>query len=190
MVTESSRTAPPAATAQPAADAVWIEVGRIGRPHGVQGAVHLQLFHPNSELWLEPPQLRAHLPGKPAFFLTIEDLRPTGRDLIARFVGVGDRAGAVALTHVTVSVDQRVLPATGEDEIYLHELVGAKVFSSEDQSHIGVITSILQTNVDILVIALHGGGEALVPVNAEAIVSLGREPGKVVIANIDDWKST
>ncbi len=46
-----------------------------------------------------------------------------------------------------------------------------------------------QTPADVLEIKLLSGGQALIPVDADAVLELGREPGVLVVEHIGDWRS-
>jgi 16S rRNA processing protein RimM len=168
----------------------WIDIGRIGRPHGLRGQVHLQLFNPDTDMLERVPILRAHVAGRPAFGLKLESLRPIHEGFIATFQGVTDREGAAKLTHAVISVDEKALPEPEEGEFYLHQVIGAIVYEAATGERVGVVSGLMETHTDLLAIKLDAGGEALVPIEADAIESMGREPGKIVIRDVDDWRSS
>lgn len=170
-------------------EATWIDVGRVGRPHGIVGHVRIQLFNPDTDLFPRVRLLRAWQPGRPAQALELLELRPVPGAFLAHFEGVDDREAAARLTHAVLSVDARELPVPGEAEFYLHEALGAEVFEAETGERMGVVTNLIATNTDLLEITLDAGGKALIPVGAEALESLGREKGRVVVRHLEDWKS-
>lgn len=168
----------------------WLEVARLGRPHGVKGEVRVQLYHPDSPLWdVDDLQLRAHVAGRPDRLVTMIDLRPGTGCMIIEFAEVQSRDAAAALTNATLLVSEAQLPPADDDEIYVHELLGADVMEAETGEVVGRVLRLVETHVDLLQIELLAGGEALIPLDAEAIESLGREKGKVVIRHVLDWKS-
>jgi 16S rRNA processing protein RimM len=59
--------------------------------------------------------------------LLLASVRPSGRGVIVRFEGVGNRDDAVALRGATVVVERADLPALAEGEYYLVDLVGLEV---------------------------------------------------------------
>ena len=167
----------------------WIDIGRIGRPHGTKGQVRVQLFNPDTELLQRVAVIRAHVAGRPAFALVLEAMRPVHDAVIATFKGVADREGASKLTHAVLSVDERELPEPAEDEFYLHQVIGAIVYEAETGERVGQVIGLMETHTDLLAIKLDAGGEAMVPVQSDAIESMGRERGKIVIRHIEDWRS-
>ncbi|MDE2200057.1 MAG: 16S rRNA processing protein RimM [Rhodospirillales bacterium] len=108
-----------------------IEMGVIGRPHGVRGLVHLHSYAADP----------AALPGYGPF--ETED----GRRFTLRWVRTGvaeltelvdgdrhvvaDRNAAERLVNVRLLVDRARLPAAGAEEFYLADLVGLAAFAPD-----------------------------------------------------------
>ena len=169
-------------------DAIWIEVGKIGRPHGLKGEVRLQVYNPDSDVWRVGQQLRAWLPGKPAVLVEIASYRDILPMPLATLVGISDRDVAAKLTHAVLAVNQDELPDTDEDEFYLHELIGAQVLDHATRKPVGVVRGLLETPSDVLEISLNSGASAMIPVHADAITEIGRQKGVLVVRDIADWQ--
>jgi 16S rRNA processing protein RimM len=167
----------------------WVEVARLGRPHGVLGELRAQLYNPDSPLWQKGLVLRVHAPGRPDALLTMIDLRPGTGCLLMEFKEIRDRNGAAMWTNAVLLVSEAQLPAAGDDEVYLHELIGADVIEAETGEVAGKVERLIETNVDLLQIRWLDGSEALIPVEADSIESLGREKGRIVVRHLLDWKS-
>jgi 16S rRNA processing protein RimM len=165
----------------------WIALGKIGRPHGVRGELRLQVYNTASQMWKPGLQLRLWKAGSPAQLSKIAAVRPAHDYWILRLPGVDDRDQAQALTGCEVEVDANALPPTPEDEFYLHELLGAAVIEAETGAEMGKVTGFVETAQTLLQIKLHGGGEAMIPVDAPAIEELGRVRGRVVVRHLEDW---
>lgn len=171
-------------------DAQWLDIGKIGRPHGVRGALHVQPYHPQSELWQAGGWLRAHKPGAPARMVQIGEARPVQGGLVIAFAGVGDREAATLLTHAILQTDARDLPPADDDEVYLHELAGAEVIDADSGACVGTVAGFVETAQVLLQIRLADGKEALVPINCDAVVELGRQKGRVVVRDVRDWQTS
>jgi len=148
-----------------------LEVGRIGRPHGLHGEMAVTFVSDRVER--TTPGAVLFVPGTDGAeqTLVIETARPhQGRWLLC-FAGVDDRTAAEALRGAILSADE--LPSTGGDELWVHQLVGAKVQDMAG-NEIGAVVAV-QANPahDLLVL---DGGE-LVPVSF--VVEHG--PGRVVV---------
>lgn len=105
-----------------------LEVGRVGRAHGVRGAVHVTLGTDR----VERVERGARLFDGTAW-LTVESSRPvpghSGRfdTWIVQFDGVGDRNAAEALTGRTLSAE----PIDVDDALWVHELIGSRVVDAD-----------------------------------------------------------
>ena len=167
----------------------WIEVARAGRPHGIRGQLRLQVHNPASPLWQPGLLLRAWQPGRPAQALVLESARPAHDAWIAQFAGIADRDAAAALTHAVLQLPASLLPPPDDDEVYLHELVGADVIEASNGEVVGRVQGFVETAQTLMEVRLLQGGTALVPLQADAVESLGRERGKVVVRHLEDWVS-
>ena len=124
-----NRLKPRDVPAQSAAD--WVELGEIGRPHGVRGELLVQSY-------TEPPLALASYAiwqlGRDR-----EHLRPfrhqgarlQGRALRVRLIGLMDRDQAAQLTGCRIFVARGELPAAPEGEYYWAELIGHAVRNLE-----------------------------------------------------------
>lgn len=168
----------------------WVEIARVGRPQGVRGEVNVQLYNPDSEIWAPGLVVRAWQPGRPARSLRILTMRPARDEFVVQFEGLASREDAAALTHALLQIDPAALPPVEEDEVYLHELLGATVIEAETGEAMGTVTAFIETSDLLLDIRLTAGGTALLPVSSDSIEALGREKGKIVVRHLEDWRST
>lgn len=101
------------------AAAARLEVGRIGRAHGLRGEVSVSLGSERTER-LEPGAVL--YAGERV--LVVVSSRPHQHRWLVCFEGVEDRTAAEALLGLVLSAD--ALPG-GSDELWVHELVGCTV---------------------------------------------------------------
>jgi 16S rRNA processing protein RimM len=107
------------------ADPELLEVGRIGRAHGVKGAVYVTLSTGRTER-VEP--------GSRLFdgqrWLVVESARPQpgSKGWLVAFEGVGDRNAAEKLTGRTLSAEPI---EDDDDELWVHDLIGSRVVDAE-----------------------------------------------------------
>ncbi len=59
--------------------------------------------------------------------LEIESVQSAGKQLIVKFAGVDTRTAAEAVPGARIAVERSLLPALGEGEYYLVDLIGAHV---------------------------------------------------------------
>jgi 16S rRNA processing protein RimM len=129
-----------------------LEIGRLGRPHGLRGEVMVTLTTNRTErvavgtLWWVANRE-----------VTVEAARPhQGRHLV-RLSGVDDRDAAAALTGARVYA--LALDDAEDDEVWVHQVIGASVTDRAGREHGRVVAVEANPAHDLLV--LENGG--LVP---------------------------
>jgi 16S rRNA processing protein RimM len=104
-----------------------LELGRITRPHGVQGELKLKLhFEEGASLVQTSHLVLTTTTGETAEY-ALEKVRRSGKLVIVCLEGVSSRDAAEALRGATVSVDRARLQPLADDEYYLADLVGCRV---------------------------------------------------------------
>jgi 16S rRNA processing protein RimM len=144
---------------------VLLEVGRVGKAHGLRGEVHVVAVTNVAERFTPGSQL---LVGERS--LVIRSSRPAGSGFVVSFDGVDDRNAAEALRGA--SVRAAALDAA-DDELFAHDLIGAEV---RDRAgvRIGSVESV-QANPAHDLLVLEGG--TLIP----AVFVVERLPGVVIV---------
>lgn len=101
-------------------DDARLEVGRVGRAHGLRGEVTVTpvtnveaRFQPGATLWID---------GQPR---VVASSRPNQHRYVIRFEGVDDRNAAELLRNKVVEAEP--LPDAPEGELWVHELIGSEV---------------------------------------------------------------
>jgi 16S rRNA processing protein RimM len=145
--------------------AARLEVGRVGRAHGLKGDVTVTLTSDRRER-LDPGSV---LFGDDRELVVASARQHSGR-WVVRFEGVDDRNGAEALRNVVLTAD--ALDAS-EGELWVHELVGARVRDAAG-TDLGVVVAVeanpasdlLVLEGDVLIpmtfVVEHGGGTVTV----------------------------
>jgi 16S rRNA processing protein RimM len=145
-----------------------LEVGRIGKAHGLAGEVRVDLWTEDSRL--DPGSVLSSDRGP----LTVVSSRPhQGRHLV-HFQGVDDREGAEALRGVIL----RARPIERPGTLWVHELVGAKVVSTDGRA-LGMVAAVEANPASDLLVLADGG---LIPLRF--VVSHRR--GVEVVVDIPD----
>jgi 16S rRNA processing protein RimM len=146
--------------------AVRLEVGRIGRAHGLHGEVTVvpitnraERFTPGATLYVDD---RAYV---------IASARPHQQRWLVRFDGVDDRNAAEALRGRLLTGDD--LGDAPEGELWVHEMIGAEV-RDRAGTRLGTVASV-EANPAHDLLVLDGG--ALVPV----VFVVAREAGVLVV---------
>jgi 16S rRNA processing protein RimM len=141
-----------------------IEVGTLGRPHGVHGEMSL---HHCSLTPLELHELKTFtfrgVDGK-SRTLTLATARPANDKIIVRFAGIGDRDAAATLTRGRVMVERERLPDPGENVAYTFQLIGLDVVTDEGRT-VGQVAEVWPTPANTVLVVRGGAtaGEVLIP---------------------------
>ena len=146
--------------------AAGLELGSIGRPHGVHGEVTVMLR-------TDRPERTA--PGAVLYAddreLVVESARPHQGRWLIRFEGVADRDAAEELRGATLTGEP--LDDPGEGKVWVHELVGTEARDVHGNV-LGQVTAV-EVNPAHDLLVLDGG--TLVPI----VFVVDQQPGIVVV---------
>jgi 16S rRNA processing protein RimM len=161
----------------------WIELGRIRRPFGVKGWLHVESFTDPLEALLDYRKWTLRAAGGARATHVVAEGRAHGRELVVRLDGIEDRQAAQALVGAVIEVERSELPPTRPREYYRADLVGLAVSNRE-----GVDLGVLEHFVDgahgaTMVIRHATTGEHWVPATPEHLWKVDLAAGRIVV----DW---
>jgi 16S rRNA processing protein RimM len=115
-----------------------LEVGKVGKPHGLGGEVAVDLVTNRTERLDVGSTLVARSPGADhSITLVVVASKPhLGRYLVV-FSGVSDRTGAEAIRNAILYAE----PDDSGDDLFVHELIGAVVVDITGVNR-GAVTSV------------------------------------------------
>jgi 16S rRNA processing protein RimM len=158
-----------------------IPVGKIGRTHGLRGAVKI---FPYGET------LGELQPGGKLYLYAASDLRPSeltlvhsrsqGKFHVVQFAELQDVDAAQGLVEQEVFLPEECLPAPSEGEYYYYQLIGLSVETTGGRQ-IGILRRIIETGSNDVYVVDHLGRETLVPAIAEVILEVDLQEGRMVI---------
>jgi 16S rRNA processing protein RimM len=157
-----------------------VVVGRVTRPHGVQGEVAVLVlsevpgrFADGAAVWLEGGRV-----------LTVRSSRPHKGRLLVRFEEVPDRAAADELRGALLVVPVSMSPPLPEGSWWDHELIGCAVGTDAGRA-LGEITEVIHTPAnDVWVTVDAAGAETLVPVLRDVLVSVDVQGRTIVVRDV------
>ena len=162
---------------------VFILIGKIRRPHGVDGEMMIDpysesvdRFKPGSEVLIGED----HQP------LVIRTRRAMDRAMLITFKDVTDPDQAGLFRNKFIYILKDNLPALPDGEYYHFDLVGLNVFDTADQL-LGVLTEVLETGAnDVYVVKSEKGEEILLPAIESVIISVNLKEARMVV-NPPEW---
>ena len=155
-------------------DTAWVIVGRIRKAHGIRGELVVELITDAPDAVFAPGRRVSPgdatgelLPDLPP--LEVHAARPFKDGLLVMFDGIGDRNEAERWRdrHLLVRADE--LEPPGDDEVYIHDLLGLRVELATGEA-VGTVIDVYDLPQG-LVLEIERGprGNVLVPFN-EAMV--------------------
>lgn len=160
-------------------------VGRVRRAHGIRGELVVQLLTdapdaifapgarvfagtPSGELGTNPPQLH------------VEGVRPFNDGLLVTFEEIADRTAADLWRDRYLLVPADELEPPGEDEVWLHELVGLEV-QRTDGTVIGKVIAFYELAHGLLLEIQRATDTVLLPYRDEFVVAVEVGEGRLVV---------
>jgi 16S rRNA processing protein RimM len=160
-------------------DARILEIGRIGRAHGLRGEVAVTFFSDRPERVAPGSAFSARADDGDARELVIAASRRHQQRWLLHFEGVDDRDAAATLTGLKLYAPE--LP--GHDhELWVHEVVGAAVVDSHGHA-LGTVAAV-EANPAHDLLVLDGG--ALVPVTFVVEHGDDEQGGRRVVVDVPD----
>ncbi len=161
-------------------------VGRIGKTHGVRGDVKVTPETDDPERFSE---LETVFVGPQARSFAVETVRyqhsKRGTTVLLKLAGVDTPEAAAALKGLDVYAQPEDLPPLAEDEFFLHDLVGARVVTT-DGADIGTVADVLDLPAQpVCVVRRPGRPDALIPIVPAFIAELNIPDGVLIITPIE-----
>jgi 16S rRNA processing protein RimM len=157
-----------------------VAVGRIGKPHGVRGAVFVQPWTDSpDERFAVGRRVRTEPPERGP--LVVRDSRNHSGRLVVEFEGVEDRNGAEALRDIVLVVSTAERPPIDDpDEFYDTDLVGLTALDPAG-GRLGVVADVLHSAGGSVLALDQGGREFLVPFRKELVPVVDLAAGTLVV---------
>ncbi len=158
-----------------------LQVGRIGRAHGIRGEVTVTpLTDDPASRFAVGVQLQTDSATRPV--LTVSGARQSGPVQVVGFEGIVDRNTAELLRGIGLFVDAGSLPAPDdEDEFYDHQLVGLAVHHRNGELLGAVVDVMHPPAAPVLVVTRPDGSEELVPFVRAIVPEVDVAGGRVVV---------
>jgi 16S rRNA processing protein RimM len=142
----------------------FIEAGRVGRPHGLDGSFHVKradarLLAAAEELWVNGRRAR------------VERRAGTPERPILRLAGHSGREAAEALRGAALGIPADRAPALEPGEYWAHQLAGCSVWDGDRR--VGKVRRMVALpSCEALEVERPDGGELLVPMVGDAVRSV------------------
>lgn len=161
-----------------------LRVGRLTKPHGLKGAIKLELFTDNPELRFRPGAIfSVQVPEDSPWYgktITIRELKWFNSQPVGFFDEVTDRTAAESIVRAILWIDQVEAEAYPEpDAWYGHQLAGLDV--RRDGVVIGTIREVQHLPAQDLLLVKTSKDEVLVPFVSAIVPEVNVEGGYIVV---------
>ena len=156
-------------------------VARIGRPHGVQGEVTIEVRTDSPEKRFEVGSILFSENNQSQKF-TFASARNHNGTLLLKFEEISDRNKAEQLKNTILSAEVDVEKESSEDEFHLQKILGTQVYSTSGELIGRVIDVVHLPGQDLLVIE-YQAREVMIPFVKEIVPVVDLEKNKIVLAD-------
>ena len=159
-----------------------VEIGVVGRPHGVDGKIRIYLHNPESTAFENTSRL--YFDQKAGFTRrVIADVRAGSHPVLVRLEGCQNRTQAEKLKDAKVFVRREDLPKVASDEFYVADIIGLEAWV--DDTLLGNIAS-SRPQGTIEVVTVRGDGfEMEIPLVENFVVKLDIPEGRILFRDVD-----
>jgi 16S rRNA processing protein RimM len=157
-----------------------VEVGRVGRAHGLRGEVAVESYSDAPERFSPGAELLATLPATPdrPRPLTVATARPHRGLLLVRFAGVADREAAEELRGALLEVPRESVPEAPEDTWYHFQLLGCRCHDRRG-GDLGEVVEVAEDGGGALLVVDSGERRLLVPFVRQIVREVDPESGRI-----------
>lgn len=162
----------------PKGESVYLAIGFLRRPHGVNGELIMDLHTDFPERIKAGRKVYAGEKHEP---LTIHSARGHANGMLVKLRGYDTPEAAGRFRNQWVYVKAAEVPALPPGQVYKHELVGLTVTADTGET-LGVLDEILETGAnDVYVVKKENGAELLLPAIPNVVLEtdMGRRVMKV-----------
>jgi 16S rRNA processing protein RimM len=150
-------------------------IGRIVAPHGLKGEVQAEVLtdFPDRFSGLKTVYLGEEL--QPTI---LESQRLHGRRILLKFAQYDDRDQADRLRGKLIYVPIEEAVPLGDDEYYLYEIVGLKVWTTEGE-YLGRVEEVLHTGSNDVYVVRGAREETLIPAISSVVLKVDVGKGRI-----------
>ena len=163
--------------------AATVVIGRIGRPHGIHGALHARASGPTLATIGPGEAVEVRTAGGDTRRLVLVSRAGLADQPILVFEGLASREDAAALVGAQIAVDAaRVGRPADPDTFFVRELIGCGVVAGERS--LGTVTEVLAAPANDVLEVTTDSEVLLVPFTADAVTGLD-VPGRRIELRAD-----
>lgn len=154
-------------------------IGKINRSHGVRGEVKVSLVTEHPEILTDLDYCYLIYKNNKETF-RLEHARRANKFWLFKFKEVNDRNKADALREYSIFIDEKYLAPLEEGEFFIHDLIDASVFSTENE-FLGKVTDYFENGEQGICEVKGDKGKFLFPITDEIFKEISPSDKKIII---------
>lgn len=175
----------------PSSDPDMVVLGRVVGPYSLGGWVKVHIFGDDSEALGDMPQwwlgAGADADGQHWSPYELQQLKPHGKAMIAKFARVDDRNASEAIDGFYIAAPRKALPKTAKNEYYWADLVGLDVVNTLGE-RLGRVASLMSSGAhDVLCVKDDETRERLLPFVAQVVKGVDAAKREILVEWGADW---
>lgn len=156
----------------------WVPVAKVIREWGIRGQVKCVSFNPESQLFSELKKIYPE-GSEEKESLEIENAKPHGKYWLVKFSKFENPESARKIRGLVLTVPREDLPEAGSGEIYLTDLEGMVVQSSDGEP-LGTIQGFQRVgDSDVMLVGETRKDTVMIPYQSEFVTETNQDQGFV-----------
>lgn len=148
-----------------------VTIGKIVGTHGIRGNLKVLSFADSADVFAPGNALAFNRKGKPTVNLCVSACRTHKNIVILTIEGIDSMEAAKALVGCKVCIQKSALPPTPQGDFYWYQIIGMKVFTSQNVL-LGNVEAIFPTGSNDVYVVRNGKKEVLVPAIDSVVVDI------------------
>lgn len=157
-----------------------IRIGKILKPRGVRGEVKILPLSDIPGRFDQLDEVYVEMNSDETWTLMIEEVKSYKGCVYLRFQGLDSVEAVEALRGKYLQVDQAQSPELPENEFYHFEIIGAAVYT-EDEQYLGTVREILETGAHDILIVQGDEREYLIPLHPDLVTQIDRKAARITV---------
>jgi 16S rRNA processing protein RimM len=163
----------------------YFQIGIIVKSQGIKGELRVLPTTDEPSRFELLSEVTVSTPHKDTVY-AIESVRHQKNLLMLKLKGIDDRNAAEALKHARLLIPPELALPLDENEFFIRDLIGIRVFTDNDGEPLGILTQVLSTGAnDVYVVTIPDGKEILLPAIKDCILSVSVSEKKMLVHVLD-----
>jgi len=159
-------------------------MGKVIRPHGLEGVMRVQSFAESHQSFLRARTVFLRADKGEIHEFKVISVRPHKRILLIQLKGLGSFEEAERFRGAEIFVKKDCLRNPDSNEYYWYEVVGLKVYMNSGR-YIGTITEIISTGSHDIYVCRDGESEVLIPAIHDVVKEIDLEKKRMIISPME-----